>query len=757
MSLEAMIQAVLDRDGKEPAESTVVALHCQQMREWGTRGGNLEFRPIQDDEKHNRLKFIARQHDRNSLGDRLNYVMDLFTCRGEVCWFFLPDPSSPGDYLIDFFAGGLNHPDPEFKVYYKPGGREIEKVIIVYSYDQTTPTFTTNTKRYVTLVITSEWIEQSEGSAKVGFNQISGNLQRSGMGSSTYGAFRGTGNHRYPNPFAPDLPVKISKNNARRSGQQGSDDFYWVQGLIERHESLVSKAHDNLETFSNPTMVTTRAASEVLETGRGNAPQTWASANRYVDNLGDYLSGSTNTQDSPAWGTSRTPSGFLAGGPTSTGNGSIAKIIGGVGDGERFGFIQSDAVSGDQNLWIKQIRESIHWILGGIDPLGLSSSITFAESRTLFGRVQNTADLKASALYGKGLSEVYSQIVALEESRFRSWLLPILKSRFPQQFSRLVDPSQLTDEICQQIAGLAKDKSIELPQPEGLLPFGDRTVTWRFTREVFQLTTREELDRSIAARNEREDGLSQEWVLRKQYPDMTDQEIRNAMSGFSPRVVANANTAIQTLLQLYQAFMGLPDPDPQIRAQLPKGVDPPPWGVRLGLPKLVEQSVLTLQKEISYGKPVYEPEDDPPKPDLAAIAALLGVSQVDNNVQPATSPAIPTAGGSLSTYGLPTSVLPLLRAIRSNRSDGESSPATGLSQGQGNSRLFPSPGATVSAATSQPVWDARTGERGSIYATDSGRGQPPIPGNGVDPSVWSLYADQLAALAASLGGTTTQQ
>jgi hypothetical protein len=88
-----------------------------------------------------------------------------------------------------------------------------------------------------------------------------------------------------------------------------------------------------------------------------------------------------------------------------------------------------------------------------------------------------------------------------------------------------------------------------------MLPTGDREVMWRYTREVFQNTTREELDRSIAARNEREDGLSQEWVLRKQYPNMTDQEIKNAMSGFSPRVVQNAAVGIQTTLQLFQQFL----------------------------------------------------------------------------------------------------------------------------------------------------------------------------------------------------------
>lgn len=754
MSLEGMIEACLQRDGSGEGLSTVVALHLAQMKEWGVRGGSLEFRPVQDDAKGNRYKFLERQHNRNRLSNRLNYVMDCFTARGEICWLFLPDPTSPGDYLIDFFVGGLNNPNPEFKEYYKPGGRELDKVIIVYSYDQESPQFGSATKRWVTITVTSGWIEQSEGSTKLGFNQIASS-------SRNYGAYSGIGasQNRYPNPFAPNLPVRISKNNARRQGQQGSDDFYWIKHLIEDHEELVTKAHRNLKRFSNPSLVTTRSANEVLESNRGNVAQTWASANRYVDFSGDLMSGSTNPADSPTWGMSRTPAGFLAGGSTSTGEGNIADIIGGVGEGERFGYIQADAVSGDQNLWIRQIRELIHWCLGGVDPLGMSSGATFGEVRTLFGRVQNTANLKAQALYKEGLCQVYEQLIWAEEERFRKWLFTAVKQLYPDAFVKLTDPSQLTDAKCQEIADLAKQGVIQLPQPEGLLPFGDRSVTWRHTREVFQLTTREELDRSIAARNEREDGLSQEWVLRKQYPNMTDQEIRNAMSGFSPRVVQSANGAIGALLQLFQQFMSLPDPDPEVRSQLPKGVDPPPWGVRLGIPQLVEQAMLTLRKEISYGKPTYEEADEPPSNTLAAIAASLGVPL---NGQPAA--VLPPTGqreSSLSTYGLPTSVLPLLAADaagRPVRAVGQDGSIAGLYQGQ-RSSLFPAPGATVAAAAGLPVRDTRSGERGSIYAAESGGIRPPVPGNGVDPSLWYLYSDQLAALAASLGANpgSTQQ
>lgn len=419
-----MIKAVLERDGRDMSASTVVALHCQQMREWGCRGGNLEFRPIQDDPKNNRLKFINRQHSKNRLSSRLNYVMDAFTSRGEVCWFFLPNPSSEGDYIIDFFVGGLNNPDPEYKCFYKPGGRDLEKVIIIYSYDQDTPLRCGNKKRWVTIEVDEYHIKQSEAIAKPSFDQYQNNVN-----NQVYGAFTSADSQTYDNPFSPFLPIRISKNNARRTGQQGTDDFYWVKSLIEDYEELVEKAHGNLKRFSNPSLVTTRSASEVLENSRGTIPQTWASANRYVDNVGDRYSGSTHPEDSPSWDTSRAVGGFI-----SSSSGSIADIIGGVSDGERFGYIQADAVSGDQNLWIKQIRELIHWIIGGIDPLGISSSITFAESRTLFGRVQNTADLKAESLYREGLCEVYEQCILHQENIFKQWLFGVLKKNLVTPF-----------------------------------------------------------------------------------------------------------------------------------------------------------------------------------------------------------------------------------------------------------------------------------------------------------------------------------
>jgi hypothetical protein len=732
VALESLIKAVLDRDGKSGGESTTVALHCAQMREWGVRGGNIELRPIQDDDQDTRLKYVTQLWQHNQFLHRLDHIMDCFVCRGEILWYFQPDPENPGLYRIEFFVGGQNHPDPQFKIYYKPGGREIDKCYIRYSYDYETPGIALRQQRWVRIIVTQDWVEQSETMTKPQFD-----------GAFNAGSFAGyepqgvpefswiQGTQRYDNPFKPYLPIVLSRNNARQLGQQGSDDFYWIQSLIETHEQLVEKAHKNLRMFSNPILVTTRSAQEVMQQASGWS-NTWASANRYYDLTGSNYSGSTNPTDVPSWGMQRTPLGFWT---ANTSEGSLDTIFGNVGDSERFAFIQADAVSGDQNLWIRQIRELIHWVLGGVDPLGLLSGTTFGEIKTLFGRVQNTADKKSHALYGHtGLGKVLERILWREEQLFKNWLFTVLVTHYPKQFAGLNSPEQLTDEICQGLWNLKQQGVIQIPNnPVGILPLGDRTITWRYTREVFQNTTREELDRSIAARNEREDGLSQEWVLRKQYPNMTDQEIRNAMSGFSPRVVENAANSIQIALQLFQQFMQLPDP------QNPKAA----WGIRLGLPQLIEQAMLTLQKEISYGQPKYEPADDKPPLTLADIANQL--SNLGGTINESLYPgnltnSLPT-NDVLTSMGLPTNPIDALSG-RLYRSGYENPELRGSIEGQGS-------GQTGSGGYGSSL-ALFSGELPGANGTNNwGTGTPLGSVGNIDPSLLPLYADQLRALLAA--------
>jgi hypothetical protein len=727
LALETQIKAILDRDGTSGSQSTVVALHCAQMREWGVRGGNVEMRPLQD-ESGARMKLFTRLWQHNSLQHRLDFIMDSFVSRGEVLWYFTPDNENLGMYQIEFFTGGLNHPDPQFKIYYKLGGREIEKVFVRYSYENETPGTLIKQQRWVKIIITADWINQSESLIKPQFDaSFNGGsfATYSPQGDSEFAWMERS--QKYENPFKPHLPIVLSKNNSRQLGQQGSDDFYLHQGLIETHEVLVEKAHKNLRMFSNPILITTRSANEVMQQASGWS-NTWASANRYVDLGGGNYSGSTNPVDVPSWGMQRSPQGMWQ---ANTSEGSLDTIFGNVGDGERFAFIQADPVSGDQNLWIRQLRELIHWILGGVDPLsGISAGATFGEVKTLFGRVQNTADKKAEALYGHtGLAKVFERILEREERIFKSWLFATLKTNYAREFAALTSLDQLTDDISQALWQMKKERKLPLPDTNiGIVPGGDRTVIWRFTREVFNNTTREQLDLSISARNEREDGLSQEWVLRKQYPNMTDQEIKNAMSGFSPRVVQNAAAGLQILMQLFSQFMQIPDP------KNPKA----PWGVSLGLPALVEQAMLTLNKEISYGRPVYEPANSEPLA-LADIISQLNPGAITTENEQLISRNIPTSP-VLTSMGLPSSIFDAA-AGRFYRSGYENPELRGGIAGEGGSK-----GATATGGGGYPLSVFGGELRTSNGANDSRTGTAVGSVGDIDPSLLALYADQLRSL-----------
>jgi hypothetical protein len=664
--LESLISAVLDRDEKASGnESSIVSMHCQQMREYGIRGGNIEFFPLQPDPDGKRKKLIADVWSHNRLSQSLNYVMDLFVCRGEILWFFLPDPDTPGNYFIDFFHGGLNDPKPEFKVFYKAGGREIEKAIIVYSYEIEDENRRPS-KRWVRLRVDSEQIEMYESMSEINLNsQLIRNSQLfdSSPIASPYppsldlinrlgGTAGGPGTKIYPNPFKPFLPVVVCKNNPRRGGQAGTGDFAPVAGAIEAHELMSLDIRENLETFAGPSLVTTRSAKEVIETASKAAVATWASQNRYVDAYGDRFSGSTNPADAPA-GQGRNHAGFTP--LDAKEKRRIAKIIGNVADRERFGYIQPNPITGDMTNYATQYRENVHWTLGGLDPLGLRSGATFGEIRSLFGRIQNTAEQRANGLLTFGLAIVLERCIYHQEVLFKEWLFKELKQNNPDSFNDLISPDQLTDDITRDIYKIAtsppeeekprkgRPKQKQSPiilanDPEGFLPGGDRTCAWRYTREVYQLTTRERLDYSIAGRNEREDGLSQEWVLRRQYPDLTDEEIKSAMAGFSPRVVNNAAGAIATLLQLYQQLLQMPDPNnPQM-----------PWAIGLGLDGMITEAMFTLQKELAYGRPGFKDAD--PSVNRYNVQDLLALIQ--NESSPANTsgangtPIAPPAPGS---------------------------------------------------------------------------------------------------------------
>lgn len=619
--INELIKAQLSRDGAGGGRGTIVPLHCAQMREYGARGGHVQFDCPQDDEINSRGNALIKWYKSNDLAPKMDCIFDTFICWGEVLWLILPLEN--GDYWIEYFQGGLKHPNPNFKIRYKNGGREIESAVIRYSYEKDNaiglgmPTPSTNlstTTRWIKLIITSETIVTIDCGSEP---DLTLNYQLQSFGNNV---------RTDPNPFAPVLPIALSVNNPQQTGKQGTGDFHVFAGLIEEHERRLASVDENLHEFGNPSLVTTRSAHEVIESAVTNAPNTWAANQGYKDGVGDGYSGSSAKSLTGRWfGQMRH---------------KIAKIIGNVGQDERFGYIQVDPVSADLTNYIKSDRELIHWCLGGVDPIGISTSATFGEIKTLFGRVQNTADKKANSLFN-ALGKLFSIAIANEEQKFKAnFILAIAQSKLASQ---IPDLANLSDENCQQLyqmfrAGELDKYQIQFDSSIGLPPMGDRTVTWRHTREVYKPSTRDSLDLSIVGRNLREDGLKQEFVLNRLYPELSPKEIQSAISGFSPRVVENQLNGLNSLLQFYQQSMTIPgSQDPNI-----------PLGIELGVGQLIADGFNSLRKELEYGKPVYTAADADSTPASLSefLARAVGEAGATNrsSAEPTIAANIPTAG-----------------------------------------------------------------------------------------------------------------
>jgi hypothetical protein len=567
MTLEKIIEAVVNRDGNGGGESLIVANHLAQLKLFGARG--IEVYPVQDP-AGDRKKFISSIWKYNRMDLYLDYIWDLYLSCGEILFYLRPTGDS---YEIGWFHGGMTDPNPEYKAYYKPGGRELESVVIAYPYKRRATTGMEE-ERWVKLEINKDRIRQHDLGTKPNLNGITSDIDLQDPNAQTVENTLGF------------IPCVIIPNHPTRPGQPGTSEFHWLRKPIERHDKMLVTINRNLALFANPTFVTTRSRAEVLEASAtsGFVP-TIASQSGYYP--------STNKSDP------RERSQF-------DGGEKIISILGGIGPDERAGYIQVDPVSGDQNLYQREYREQLHNALGGTDPLGIHSGATAYEVKVRSGQTAATARKKCLALYDYGLCKVFEMILLAEENLFRQSLfanaldqkkqfIGLLTDLYKQQKIdikpldiKLESPEDITDDICQ----LLSDANAIPRGVIGMPPMGDRTMEWRFTSEIFPDTSREILDKSIVGRNLAEAGINTEHVLRFLFPDKTDKEIASMQSGnFSYRTTQNKVQAINQLIGLYQSFLGLPDPlDPTM-----------PLGVRLDITPLIEQALSLVSQEFSYG------------------------------------------------------------------------------------------------------------------------------------------------------------
>lgn len=464
-TLEELKEAAKKRDGSvATGETLIVSNHLAQQKLFGIRAG-VEFYPEQDDDYDSRAKFIRSLHKANKIDLYLDRFWDLMLVDGELLFYLRPTGDS---YRIYWYE------KEEFKDYYDGDGNLVE-IIIIYSY-KVRSDIGHDQLKWIRLRITIDKIYQYKSETKPSFDGID-NLQ--------WGV-----NEEVTDNSLGFIPCVVCKNYSTRPGQEGIGDFDWLKDQIESHDEAVRSIGGNLKFFGNPTLVSTRSSSELVEAGIDDASS--MTRPTLSSNGGWYGSTASTRKSDPIH-------------RGSNGGVRVKRVIGNVQPDERFGYVAPDPTSPDHTRHVAEQRESIHYALGGIDELGLKSGATAYEMKTVYGKVAATATKKCLHLYEHGICRIFEIAIAAEEKVFKDTLAYRLKKQ----------PEEITDQLIQQLMEKGK-----IPAGVyGLPPGGDRTVKWRHTGPVFEDSPQDILQKSIVVRNLQELGVQSLEGLRFLFAD----------------------------------------------------------------------------------------------------------------------------------------------------------------------------------------------------------------------------------------------
>lgn len=547
-NLDQIIESVLKRDGSgSSGESLVVANHLSQQKLFGIRAG-VEFYPNQDDDWDTRGKFVQGLHSASKVDLYLDRFWDLLLCGGQILFYLRPTGETYRIYWYD---------KEQFRAYYNGDG-DLQEVVIVYNY-KVRSHIDQKQLKWLRLRITADKIYRSESDTQPSFEGLDNMqwTQREEETTNTLGF----------------IPCVVVKNYSSGPGQDGIGEFQWLKEQIESHDDMARAMTANLKFFGNPTLVSTRSSSELTEVG--------------LDEDGISLQRPTLSSNGGWYGSSystRKSDPFERG--MRTGNGvRVKRVIGNVQPDERFGYVAPDPTSPDHSRHLAEMRESIHYALGGIDELGLRSGATAYEMKTIYGKVAATASKKCLHLYDHGLCKVFELAIAAEEKVFKDTLAAALKK----------NTLEITDDFAMQLLEAGK-----IPKGVfGLPPLGDRTIKWRHTGPVFEDSPRDLLDKSIVVRNLQELGVQSLEGLKFLFADKTEKELLNILSGGFPfRYVSEIGNTAGQMINLLNQSLSLPHPD-----------DPSlPFAAYVNFAPLIQATVDTLYRELNHGKQ-FDPAD----------------------------------------------------------------------------------------------------------------------------------------------------
>ena len=701
--LKEIVDSYLEKDGGVGVDTGVVAAHLAQMKLFGIRQG-VEFFPAQDNFGNQRKDFIDRVVKYNQIDTRLDSIWDYFLCDGQGLFYIRPTTSN---YRLYFFR---KH---EYRTYYNVDG-ELDEVVIIYSYkvkngfgvnqdiQQTSITGmdglgSPGQKKYIKLSIKRKTIEETHSDGELSFDQpvsvVPGKTQ-------TYRNTLG---------FIPCVEIF---NNPKGFSTEGVGEFDSLANHIVTHDEMIRTMRKNVQFFGNPTLLSSRPKTDLIESGGEGVVQRPSIA----ANSGFASPSSLSRSMFKADPISRGMDGQIR----------VPRIIANLEPNDRVGYIVPDAITGDQNAFARQYREEIRTALGGVDELSISAGVTATEYKSLFGRVSATSKKKANAIYTYGICRCLELIVFQEERLFRETLAAAAGLEKPVEPDEGADESIVQmykdalvgfeDRIKQLMMACVRTQQIP-PGVLGLIPDGDLTIQWRWLGPVYEDSTQDILNNSIVVRNLQELGVDSIEALKYLFPSKTDEERAEMLSGFPFRMVGELQNAYSSFARLVGGMMQTPHPQ---SPDLPMAADP-----RLDLTPYLYRTLEALQKEMSYAGR-YRPVDptDEPSTGGSGTKQLRGTGSVQPTGQlPGGTTSVPGGyqlppSGTSGSPQLPISPYSVRPPIPTGSAPGQSM-GIGVQQGgepAERTSPIPVPGSTLSAESAIRPGELRSSQQPS-YAT----------------------------------------
>jgi len=589
--LQEIINAYLDKDSDIVVDTGIVASHIAQMKLFGIRQG-VEFFPSQDNFGAQRKDFIDRVLKYNKMDTRLDSIWEYFLCDGKGLFYIRPTKQS---YRLYYFR------DHEYRAYYNVDG-ELDEVVIIYSYkvrkgngfgDQINTTnitgnqssYSPGAKRYIRLAIKAKEIEETHSDSELNFDM------------PTYAL---TGNTKQLKNSLGFIPCVEIINNTQGFSNEGTGEFDALANHICTHDDLMRTMRKNITFFGNPTLLSSRPKTDLMEAGGDTTIQRPSIA-----------ANSGFTSPSPM---SRS---MFKSDPVSRGmDGQIRvpRVIANLEPNDRVGYIVPDAITGDQNAFARQYREEIRTALGGVDELSISAGVTATEYKSLFGRVAATSKKKANAIYTHGICRCLELIIYQEEQLFKTTLamaaglekpVDLPDEASPEEEAAYEDAMKQYNDMLKRLMMACVETQQIPPKVIGLIPDGDVTILWRWMGPVYEDSTQDILNNSIVVRNLQELGVDSIEALKYLFPSKTDEERAEMLSGFPFRMVNELQGAYSQFARLVGGMMQTPHPQ---APDLPMAADP-----RLDLTPYLYRTLEALQKEMSYAgryRPI-DPTDEP--------------------------------------------------------------------------------------------------------------------------------------------------